>query len=80
MRFIFPKNYKYKAKILGFIDYITAIFDLIIGIILFTILNMIINSIETKLYIFIILYVPIVLFSVLGSRWRKYIGVFYMYI
>ena len=39
MKFIFPKNYKYKSKILGFIYYVTAIVDLIIGIILFSILR-----------------------------------------
>ena len=64
MKFIFPKNYKYKSKILGFIDYVTAIVDLIIGIILFSILRIFISSISTKIYIFIILYMPIMLFSI----------------
>ena len=64
MKFIFPKNYKYKSKIFGFIDYVTAIVDLIIGIILFSILRIFISSISTKIYIFIILYMPIMLFSI----------------
>lgn len=64
MKFIFPRNYKYRAKILGFIDYVTAIVDLIIGIILFSILRIFVSSISTRIYIFIILFVPIILFSV----------------
>ena len=39
MKFIFPKNYRYHLKLLGFIDYITGIIDLIIGIIMYLILN-----------------------------------------
>jgi hypothetical protein len=45
MKFIFPKNYKYNAKILGFIDYSTAIFDTIIGVILFLIIHLIFKKI-----------------------------------
>ena len=67
MRFIFPKNYKYRAKIFGFIDYVTAIVDLLIGIILFLILKIFIAKISTRIYIFIILFVPIILFSIFVS-------------
>ncbi len=68
LKFIFPKNYKYNTKILGFIDYITAIVDLIIGVILFTILHFILKNLSTLIYIFISLYFPIILFSVLGTN------------
>ena len=64
MKFIFPKNYKYRAKILGFIDYSTAVVDLIIGIILFLFLKIFVKKISTRIYIFIILFVPIILFSI----------------
>jgi hypothetical protein len=67
MKFIYPKNYKYKAKILGFIDYVTAIFDLIIGIILWSIIHVILKKITTQIYVFIILFIPILLFSVLET-------------
>ena len=67
MKFIFPKNYKYNAKILGFIDYITAVFDLILGLILFGIINIFCNDIATKVYIFIILFIPVILFSIIGT-------------
>ena len=35
MKFIIPKNYNYRIKFLGFIDYFTGIIDLIFGIILY---------------------------------------------
>ena len=63
MKFIFPKNYRYQAKLLGFIDYITAIVDLIIGIFLFLILKILIPKITTRIYVFIILFLPIMLVS-----------------
>lgn len=64
MKFVFPKNYKYKTKIFGFIDYVTAIFDLLIGIVLFFILKLLVIKISTRIYIFIVLFVPILLFSI----------------
>lgn len=64
MRFIFPKNYKYRIKILGFIDYITAIFDLIIGIIIFLLIRIFIKKIINQIYFFIILFLPILLYSI----------------
>ena len=64
MKFIFPKNYKYKPKILGFLDYTTAILDLLLGILLFFTLKLFTTKISTQLYIFTILFVPIILFSI----------------
>ena len=66
MKFIFPKNYKYTAKIFGFIDYITAIFDLIFGVILFGIIHIFFEKLSTQIYVFIILFIPVILFSVIG--------------
>ncbi|MDR0978408.1 MAG: hypothetical protein LBL91_00425 [Lachnospiraceae bacterium] len=66
MKFIFPGNYSFKNKILGFIDYSTAIFNLIVGGLLFFILNLISIELIVKISIFIIIYFPIILFSVLG--------------
>jgi hypothetical protein len=67
MKFIFPKNYKYNAKILGFIDYVTAIVDLIIGIILWSIIHIIFSKLTTQIYVFLILFIPIFLFSILET-------------
>lgn len=64
LKFIFPKNYKYRAKILGFIDYVTATIDLIIGFILIFLIRIFVKKITTQIYIFVVLFIPIVLFSV----------------
>ena len=67
MKFIFPKNYRYRAKILGFIDYVTAIVDSLIGILLSFIIRIFVKKITTQIYILIVLFVPIILFSVFVS-------------
>ena len=67
MKFIFPKNYKYNRKILGFLDYKTEIIDLSIAIILFLIIRIIFSTLSTQIYVFIILFLPILLFSILGT-------------
>ena len=77
MKFIFPKNYNFKYKLLGFIDYSTAILDTIIGFILFKIINIFNTTITTKIYIFVIMYVPILLFSILGIGRENILSVIY---
>ena len=66
INFIFPKNYKFKSKLFGFIDYTTAIFVVSYGVIMLIILNLIFNNLNIKIYLFVSLYFPIVLFSFLG--------------
>lgn len=77
MKFIFPKNYSFRYKLLGFIDYSTAILDAIIGAILYFILNIFIRNLLTKIYIFIILFLPILLFSILGLARENLLSVIY---
>lgn len=77
MKFIFPKNYNFKYKLLGFIDYSTAILDAIIGFVLFGIISIFTSSIATKIYIFIIMYVPIFLFSIFGLGRENILSVIY---
>ena len=77
MKFIFPKNYNFKYKLLGFIDYSTAILDAIIGFVLFEIISIFTSSIATKIYIFIIMYVPIFLFSIFGLGRENILSVIY---
>lgn len=80
MHFIFPKNYNFKPKLLGFIEYSTAILDTIIGIIIYFIVNLIFTSINIKIYIFISLFFPIFLISILGVNRESIISVFsYMF-
>ena len=66
MKFIFPKNYSFKYKLLGFIDYTTAIIATILGFVLYFVLDIFIKSFTTKLYIFVIIFFPIILFSIFG--------------
>lgn len=80
MKFIFPKNYSFKYKLLGFIDYTTAILDSILGFLLYFILSIFIKSITSRIYIFIIIFFPLVLFSIFGLGRENLISViFYMY-
>lgn len=80
MKFIFPKNYSFKYKLLGFIDYTTAILDSIIGFALYFLLSVFIKSITSRIYIFIIIFFPLVLFSIFGLGKENLISViFYMY-
>ena len=74
MNFIFPKNYNFKPKLLGIIDYSTAILDLIIGIIIYLIINIFNFSLSIKLSIFISLILPIILISVLGVNHESFIS------
>ena len=56
MKFIFPQNYNFKSKILGWIDYSTAILDVIWGIMIFGIVNLFKISITIKIFIFVIFF------------------------
>lgn len=66
MKFIIPKNYNYNMKLLGFINYSTAIIDVLLGVILYFLLNIIFKNFSTKMYFFIGFYLPVVLFSIFG--------------
>ena len=76
MHFIFPKNYNFKPKLLGFIEYSTAILDTIIGIILYFLVNLFLKDINLKIYVFISLFFPILLISILGINKESFISVF----
>ena len=77
MKFIIPKNYNFKYKLLGFIDYSTAILDVLIGFILFGIIHFFIHHLSIQIYVFIILYLPILLFSIFGLAKENLISVIY---
>ena len=75
MHFIFPKIYIFKRKLFGIIDYSTAIVDIFLGIILFSITNILFTNITFKIYFFISLYIPILLFSFLGIQKECFLNV-----
>lgn len=80
MHFVFPKNYNFKQKLLGFIDYSTAILDTIIGIIIYLLVNVFFTNLNVKIYVFVSLFLPILLISILGINKESFISVFtYMF-
>ena len=54
MKFIFPQNFNFKNKLLGIIDYPTAIFNVIYFLLLFSICNLIISNLTVKIFILVI--------------------------
>ena len=68
MKFIFPKNYDFKPKLFGFIDYSTAIIDGIIALLLYGMSCIIFTSIFYRVAFFISLFLPIILFSIFGFQ------------
>ena len=66
MKFIIPQNYAFKNKLLGFMDYSTAIFNVIWAAFVFLVAYLLPLSINFKIGLFISLYFPLLLFSFLG--------------
>ena len=66
IKFIFPQNYNFKAKLLGVIDYSTAIFCIIWCIIILFILNLLFNSLKIIISISIITILPVFIFCLVG--------------
>ena len=76
MKFIFPQNYHFKNKILGIIDYTTAFVNLVWYVFVFILVNLIFNSINAKVFVFISLCFPLFLFSFSGFHGENIITVF----
>ena len=74
MKFIFPQNYQFHTKILGLIDYKTAIFDVIWGGIIFEIINLLFSSFNLKIFIFIVFVFPVLIFSIIGVNGESFIN------
>lgn len=66
MKFIFPQNYNFNSKLFGFIDYSTAIFNVLWFALIFLIVNLLFSSLNVKIFIFITLSFPVLLFSIIG--------------
>ena len=73
MHFIFPKNYNFKPKFLGFIEYSTAIIDVILGILLYYFVNTFFSDINIKIYIYITVFFPILLISIFGINKESFL-------
>lgn len=66
MKFIFPKNYNFKNKLFGIIDYSSLFVNLLWEVFVFCFINLIFINITIKIFIFIVLCLPLFLFSLLG--------------
>lgn len=65
MKFIFPQNFNFKNKLLGIIDYPTAIFNVIYFLLICFICKLLIHNLTAKIIIIIFTYLPIFLLSVI---------------
>lgn len=66
MEFIFPKNYNFKNKLFGIIDYSSLFVNLLWEVFVFCFINLIFINITIKIFIFIVLCLPLFLFSLVG--------------
>lgn len=76
MRFIIPQNYDFKNKLLGFMDYSTAVLNVVWALIVFIILRIFPFSLNIKIGIFITLCFPILIFSFFGFNNENILYVF----
>lgn len=67
MKFIFPKNYNYSFKLLGMFSYSSIIFACIWAFIVYSISSFLFSSFIIKFYFFILLFIPMFLFSILNK-------------
>lgn len=66
MKFIFPQNYDFKMKLLGFIDYQVAILNILLWLVIYFFINLLFKSLYTKIIVFISIAFPIFLISIVG--------------
>ena len=76
MKFIFPQNYNFKNKLFGILDYSTAFVNIAWYAIVFLILHAFISDWTIKIFVFIVLCFPLLLFSFAGFHGENIIYVF----
>lgn len=76
MKFIFPQNYDFSTKLFGLIDYSTAILNIIWSGFILILINVIFESLNIKIFLFIIFSFPVLLFSMIGINGENILYVF----
>ena len=71
MKFIFPQNYSFCEKLLGFIDYSTVFLNGIWAFCVYLISRIFSFNITLQITLFIILFLPVCLFSIFCSNNEK---------
>ena len=66
MLFIFPQNYNFHARLLGFFDYTTLFFNILWLGFLFAVSNLLFQNLDIKVFFCISLYIPAFLLSFIG--------------
>ncbi len=80
MKFIFPKNFNFKNKLFGIIDYNIVLFNILWYVLILIILNIIFNDLQLKIFLFIIFCFPFFLVSITGLNGENILYVFlYLY-
>lgn len=76
MKFIFPQNYNFKNKLFGIIEYSSLIINIIWDLVVFLLINLFFSNNNTKIFIFIILCMPLFLLSIMGFNRESIINIF----
>ena len=76
MKFIVPQNYDFKNKLFGIINYSTLIFNIIWFILTFSILQLLFENWNIKIFLLISFCFPITIFSIVGFNGEPIIYVF----
>lgn len=66
MKFVIPQNYKFKNKILGIVDYPTAVFNILWNLAIYSFLKNMSLSISIRIFIFSTLSFPVLLLTIIG--------------
>lgn len=77
MRFIFPQNFAFKNKILGFIDISTLFLNIIWDAFVFCFFNLIFSNTSFIFSCFIVLCFPLFLFSIIGFNHENIVYVLF---
>ena len=77
MKFIFPQNYKFTTKILGILDYQTALLNAIWSGLVFLVINLLFTNLNIKIFTFILLVFSMLIFSVVGINGENLISVIF---
>lgn len=76
MKFIFPQNYNFKSKLFGIIDYSSAVIVVIFGVIILGVINLFFSNLNIKIFLFVTLFFPVLIFSIVGFNGENIICVF----
>ena len=66
MTFRYPRNFNFRPKLFGFIDYYSLIFFIIWFIFIFSLLHLFYFSLKIRLLIYIVTCIPIFFISIAG--------------